>query len=418
MPGLTDQGALREVYRFGFLAETGLRGTGGLGAVVNPKGYENVTCRFGRAKREDKRQMNSRRATYRTRPGEKSFELRGKLQVNENFYADWKGPLASCLGKELAASTLVLSGGTGTVNGATLTSGTPDPIVRVGLSNGLFYIVPLKSFNSGTGAIVWGYTLPALGGATITSVQNANQRAGGCFIETLDAPTTFTVEVDQGAEPDQVPCIGQGCIPEMSVDFKTEDGEGRLGVDFGFTGVDWNQTQGANVADPGLWTQDFVPYFVDVAVQSITTPALLTQRLAVEASFKLSPEWRMMRAAQSRLSTGANPGSAVYNIKRAAPLLEDIELSLGISAAAEVTARTNHGTSNMVYLCFYDGDPSATGTRALAFHWRETHRNDDPETADVGGINGQKIRMKSEDPTDVDAIGNFKTRLAVAAFMN
>lgn len=416
---LEDQGALTDVQSWAFAPEAdAVRGTPG--TWVNGRGYAESTRRFGRSKRVNNTQKNSRRATYASKPGQKFFELNTKIICTEYVYADYADVFASALGEELDAETLVLNGGTGTVNGATLTSGVPDPVVRVGLSNGLFRIVPLKSYNSGTGAVVWGYTLPALGGATITSVQNANQRAGGAFIESLAPPTAFAVESSQGeGEPsgNQVPATGQGCMPNLSLEFS--DMEMHLEFTLQWQGCDWFISPApSNIEDPvNNWTSDFTVQACDVLFQSITTPAAPEYQHISSLNMKLSPEWLPLPGTLSRLSTGANPGSAIFNYKRGAPFEELIELGMRLVDPDWLAARTAE-THGMLMFTFYDGDPGATGTRAIAILFRDVCLDDDPTEEDNGGVMSNKLVFKVEDPIDADAIGTLKTRCSIHFFMN
>lgn len=415
--GLTDQGALTQVQRWNHAVEaTTVRGTPG--AFTNGRHYAETTRKFGRNKRANNTQMNSRRATYGSRPGSKYANLDTKLIATEYLYADYKDILATVLGKELSASTLVLSGGTGTVNGCTLTSGVPDPVVRVGLSNGLFYIVSVKSFNVGTKAIVWGYTLPPLGGATITSVTNANQRAGGCFVESLDPPSSFCVESDQGDEPDQVGVRTKGCIPELSLSF---DMAKHLEFALKWTGVDWDDPETApptELADPvNDGAADFSSWQCDVLFQSITTPALPNQQTISTLAVKLSPAWLMLDGTASRLSTGANPGSPTFNIKRGAPFEELLQMGMRLANKAWITSRSA-GDKGQLLFTWYDGDPGQTGTRAIALHFRETELDDDPEEGDNGGVMGHGLQFKIYDPIDADAVVTLKTRCSLHIFNN
>lgn len=415
---LTDQGALSDVQLMAFAPEaSAVRGTPG--TYVNGRGYAELKRRYGRTKRVNNTQKNTRRATYASRPGQKYFELSGKVIVTEYFYTDWKGPVASNLGKELSASTLVLTGGTGTINGCTLTSGVPDPIVRVGLSNGLFYIVPVKSYNSGTGAVVWGFTLPALGGATITSVTNANQRSGGCFVESLDPPTAFAVESSQGTgEPsgNQRPCTGQGCVPDISLNFS--DMNKHLEFDLTWRGIDWfNSPAPSNLADPsGQWSSDFTVQQCDVLFQSITTPAVADYQNVSSLKIKFGSEWIFLGGTVSRLSTGANPGSATFNIKRGTPFMELIEMGMRLVDPDWLAARTAK-THGMLMFTFYDGDPGQTGTRAISILFRDATLDDDPTEDDNAGVTADGLQFKIEDPIDADATGTLKTRCAIAVFM-
>lgn len=403
---LTEQGALVDVQLHNHAPEdAALRGTPG--TYINVRGTAEAKRRFGRLKRANNTQKNSRRATYASRPGEKFFELRFKLILCETTYTDFKDVFASGLGKELAASPLVMTGGTGTVNGVTITSGVPDPVVRVGLSNGLFYIVPVKSFVAPD--LVFGYTLPALGGATITSVQNANQRSGGCFCESLDPPTSFAVESSQGDnEPsgNQVAVTGQGCLPDISLEF-SEMNE-HLEFDVRLAGVDWfTDPAPGDLADPAnAYSQDFTVQQCDVLFQSITTPALQDFQIVSSVSgIKLSPIWNVLKGTRSRLSSGANPGSSAFNVKRTAFMTQEELISIGFRLADPewIDKRTDkeHG---MLLFVWYDGDPGQTGTRAISLLYRDATLDDDPAEDDNGGISAHTLPFKIEDPVDSDAL--------------
>lgn len=415
---LTDQGALTDVQLIAFSAEaSAVRGTP-TGGWVNGRGYAEGKRRFGKSKRVNNTQKNTRRATYASRPGQKFFEMMCKIIATEFLYADWKAVFASGLGKELAVSPLVLSPGTGTINGCTLSSGTADPIVRVGLSNGLFYIVPIKS-QVGL-VLLWGFTLPALGGATITSVQNANQRSGGCFVESLDPPTSFAVESSQGTgEPsaNQKPATGQGCVPNLSLAFS--DMEKHLEFDLMWQGCDWFTSPApSNLADPsGTWSSDFTVQQCDVLFQSITTPAVADYQQVSSVTMKFSPVFLPLGATLSRLSTGANPGSATFNWKRSAPFVELIEMGMRLVDPDWLAARTAK-THGMLMYTFYDGDPGATGTRSISILYRDATLDDDPSEDDNGGVMAEGLMFKIEDPIDADATGTLKTRCAISMFMS
>lgn len=412
---LTDQGALTLVKRWNHAVEASVV-RGAPGAFTNGRHYGETARKFGRTKRVNNTQMGSRRQTYGSRPGQKNFTLDTRLIATEYLYADYKEVFATVFGKELAASPLVMTGASGTVNGCAITSGIPDPVVRVGLSNGLFFIVPVKSFVAPN--LVFGYTLPALGGATITSVQNANQRAGGCFVESLDPPSSFVVESDQGDEPNSVGVRAKGCIPTMSLGF---DMAKHLEFILGWMGVDWDDptTAPPTELDDAVnnATSDFCAAQCDVLFQSITVPALADQQLVSSLDVKLSPAWSMLDATISRLSTGANPGSAVFNIKRTAPFEELIKMGMRLANKAWITKRSAHEKGQLMYT-WYDGDPGQTGTRAIALHFREVELDDDPVEGDNGGITNHSLDFKVYDPTDADAISTLKTRASLHIFNN
>jgi hypothetical protein len=412
---LTDQGALTQVKRWNHAVEaSAVRGTPG--GFTNGRHSAEGARKFGRNKRANNTQMGSRRQTYGSKPGQKTFSLDTRLIATEYLYTDYKDILATVFGKELAASTLVMTAASGTINGCTITSGIPDPVVRVGLSNGLFYIVPVKSFVAPN--LVFGYTLPALGGATITSVTNANQRAGGCFVESLDAPSSFCVESDQGGEPNQVGVRAKGCIPTMSLGF---DMAKHLEFILNWLGIDWDDptiSPPSQLADPvNNATADFCAAQCDVLFQSITTPVVAAQQQVSTLDIKLSPTWLMLDATQSRLSSGANPGSAIFNIKRSAPFEELIKMGMRLADKAWITSRSA-GTIGQLMFTWYDGDPGQTGTRAIALHFRNAKLDDDPAEGDNGGIMGHNLDFKVEDPIDADAIGTLKTRASLHIFNN
>lgn len=414
---VTEEGALTEVKRWNYAPETSaLRGTPG--TFINPRHYAETTRSYGRGKRANNTQMNSRRATYGSRPHAKTFGLDTKIIATEYLYSDYKQIFASAMGKELAASTLVLTAASGTVNGAILTSGTPDPIVRVGLSDGRFFIVPVKSWNSGTGAITWGVTLPSFIPATITSVQNANQRNGGCFVESLDPATSFVVETDQGAEPNQVAIRALACLPDISLSF---DMGKHLEFLLHMTGYDWNDpvtsppTQLTDVVLDGV--ADFPSWQCDVLFQSITTPALAVQQSISSLGIKFSSPWMPLDAPRGRLATGANPGSPTYNMKRGAPFPDLITMGMRLADAAWITKRSAKEKGQLFY-CWYDGDPGQIGTRAIALHFRQAVLDDDPAEGDNGGITAHTLPFKIEDPLDADAVAQLKTRCTLSIFNN
>jgi hypothetical protein len=412
---LIDQGALTLVKRWNHAVEAAaLRGAPG--AFTNGRHSAEGARKFGRNKRVNNTQMSSRRETYGSKPGAKTFTLDTRLIATEYLYTDYKDIFATVFGKEIAVSPLVMTGASGTINGCAITSGIPDPVVRVGLSNGLFYIVPVKSFVAPN--LVFGYTLPALGGATITSVQNANQRAGGCFVESLDPPSSFCVESDQGGEPNQVGVRAKGCIPNMSLGF---DMAKHLEFVLGWLGVDWDDpttSPPSQLADPvNNATADFCAAQCDVLFQSITVPDLATQQQVSTLDIKLSPVWSLLDATTSRLSTGANPGSPIFNIKRTAPFEELIKMGMRLSDKAWITKRSAHEKGQLMYT-WYDGDPGQTGTRAIALHFREAELDDDPTEGDGAGIMGHGLEFKVLDPLDADAIGTLKTRASLHIFNN
>lgn len=424
MAALTEQGALVDVQLHNHAPEdAALRGTPG--TYINVRGTAEAKRRFGRLKRANNTQKNSRRATYASRPGEKFFELDFKLILCETTYTDFADVFASGLGEELAASTLVMTAASGTINGCTIQSGNPDPVVRVGLSNGLFYIVPVKSFDDGTGALVFGYTLPALGGASITSVQNANQRAGGCFVESFAPPTSFAVESSQGDnEPsgNQVAVTGQGCIPDISLEF-SEMNE-HLEFSVRFMGVDWFTSPApGDLADPAnAYSQDFTVQQCDVLFQSITTPAVQDfQILSTVSGIKLSPIWNVLKGTRSRLSSGANPGSSAFNVKRTAFMTQEELITIGMRLADPdwIAARTAK-THGMLFFVWYDGDPGQTGTRAISLLYRDVTLDDDPVEDDNGGISAHTLAFKVEDPTDAFALDyeTLRTRCVLSFWNN
>jgi len=206
-------------------------------------------------------------------------------------------------------------------------------------------------------------------------------------------------------------------VPTISLEFS--DMEKHLEFDLAWKGCDWFTSPApANLADPANnWSSDFTVKQCDILFQSITTPTTMTFQLVSSLKAKFSPDWLELGATQSRLSTGANPGSSTFNVKRGAPFVENLEMGMRLADPAWIAARTAK-THGMLFFVFYDGDPGATGTRAISILYRDATLDDDPAEDDNGGVSGHSLPFKIEDPVDADALLQLKTRCAISMWMN
>lgn len=71
---------------------------------------------------------------------------------------------------------LTILPGSETREGCILASGYPGPILRLGIDDGRFVFVPVKSFDAATRTVVWAFTLTLKAGFKIVSIESARRR--------------------------------------------------------------------------------------------------------------------------------------------------------------------------------------------------------------------------------------------------
>jgi len=391
---MAQRGTKSDIKRFAYAPESGgVRGSAS--GWVKPGAFQNLSKNLSTESLEDQRQLTSRKAKFASHIGEKTAEISLSFMLNENIVSDYDDFFECALGTKAANTALAInSGGTNSATVGAISSGVPDPIVKVTYNTGAPDYLPVKTY---TGSVItWGIQ-SNIGARTAASYKNAAQCTGACYYETPGADIiSLAAEVDADQEPGSLGWSVQGLVPSsLALNY---DLAGRCGFDATLTGVDWAQGSVSNTGSPtNTPTSFFLGWNWDVSIQSLSSPAALTKQPVVAVSgVELAPEWIPNTYAAGRTSTGTVPGSSKNGWKRGVSFNAPIQITLDTQAASWITDRFSK-TAFSLFLTGYDGAPSSSSARAVCIWFPEVVLTAQPEPTDINGIEGVQLSFQVQE---------------------
>ncbi len=412
---MAQRGALVDVKRFAYAPETGgVRGNPG--TFVNPTAYSDLAGVAAQEDLPDGRQLGSVKSEFEAHIGMKSASLSFSAKLNENSVTHVGQIIKAALGKQYSQTALVLNA-VGNTNAVTkITSGVPDPIVKITYTTGRPDYLPVKSL---TATDINHAILSRIGARTVNGVFNAKETtspAGACYAKDHTADyLSFKAEVDQGVEPNSNSWQLQGLVPsKCELGFILQD---RVGIDVEMTGVDWSGPAAthANVTDQGAFSKEFLGYVWDCNIQDLGTPVAAVQiPLVAIAGLDFSPTWIPNTYSAGRAANSTLPGSNVNGWKQGIHFTKDLEITVDIIDQAWDTAYQAK-TKFQIFLTGYAGQPGEADTNVMCIWLPEVVLNAKPEETEVNGIMGYKLKFKVKHSLDIQAAQQTS---CVVAFFN
>ena len=411
---MAQRGALSDVKRFAYAPETaGVRGTAG--TFVNPSGYSDLTGLAGQENLPDGRQLGSVKSEFEGHVGMKTASLSFSMKLTENSITHCGQLIKAALGKQYSQTALVLNAAGNTSAVTKITSGVPDPIVKITYTTGRPDYLPVKSY---TATDINHAILSRIAARTVNGVFNAKETtspAGACYAKDHTADyLSFKAEVDQGVEPNSNSWQLQGLVPsKCELAFQLQE---RVGFDIELTGVDWSGPAAthANVTDQGSFSKEFLGYVWDCNIQDLATPVAAVQiPLVAVAGFDLAPTWVPNTYSGGRAANSTLLGSNVNGWKQGIHFTKALEITVDTIDQAWDTAYQSR-TKFQLLLTGYAGQPGDADTNVIVLWCPEVILDEKPEEVDVNGIMGYKLKFKVKHSLDLTAA--HQTSCVVALF--
>ena len=412
---MAQRGALVDVRRFMYAPESGgVRGTPG--TTVNPSAYSDLAGVAAQEDLPDGRQLGAVKSEFEAHIGMKSATLGFSIKLTENSVTHAGQIIKAALGKQYSQTALVLNAVGNTSAVTKITSGVPDPIVKITYTTGRPDYVPVKSL---TATDINHAILSRIGARTVNGVFNAKETstpAGACYAKDHTADyLSFYAELDQGVEPNSNSWQLQGLVPsKCELGFVQQD---RVGFDIEMTGVDWSGPAAthANVTDQGSFSKEFLGYVWDCNIQDLATPVVPTQiPIVAIAGLDLAPTWVPNTYSQGRAASATLPGSNVNGWKQGIHFTKDLEITVDTIDQAWDTGYQAK-TKYQIFLTGYAGQPGQADTNVIAIWLPECILNAKPEETDVNGVVGYKLKFKVKHSLDITAAQQTS---CVVAFFN
>lgn len=394
-----QRGAMAEVKRFNIAPQSGgIRSAAG--TFLNPSGYADLELTPTQAVLKDGRQLNSRKSKHKSFLGEKAIDFSCSAKLHENTCVQYGTIFEGALGKKWANTTLAInSGGTNSVTVGTISSGVPDPIVKIEYTTGLPDYVPVKTYDATT--ITWGIQTRKAA-RTVSAYYNATDRDGECYSQDPAAPTIyFYIEADQGAEPNDLSWTASGFVPTvLELTLPLQD---RAGIAITMTGTDFDDSGSASTPDIIEQTdfdEEFLGYVWDVNIQSLGTPAAPTQQpLVAITGCNFAPTWVKNMYSAGRAASAAIPGSAAQGWKQGVHFDAPLVITLDVQNTAWLAALQAR-TKYQIFLTGYSGQPDdAPSTSVMCVLFREATL-EVIASVDTNGIMGHQLTFTIHESLD------------------
>jgi hypothetical protein len=406
---MAQRGALVAVKRWAYGEEASLAATPA--AWIDPHAYSDTVVTADYVMNVDGRQLGARKKNSRSHKGPKVTKFATKMRITEDSNTILGPFIKAALGLQVADSPLVINaGGTNNVTTGTLTSGTPDPVVKITYDSGVPDYLPVKTYNATT--ITWAIQT-RIAARTVSSYKNANQCTGDCYQQDPTANfVSFSIQADQGSEPDAESYLLQGLVPmKLELELPLQD---RAGFMLEMEGSDWDGPSYAetDIEEQPAFSEEFLGYAWDVHIQSLGSPAAPTQQPLVSISgLNLAPTWIKQAYAKGRTSTGTVPGSDIAGWRQGQHFTQPLVITLDIQDTDWVTAFEAE-TKYLIHMVGYSGDPSDAATKVMTITFFEAYLDKKPEPTDVNGVVGHALTFLISESTDT----THQTQCAVAFF--
>jgi hypothetical protein len=348
-----------------------------------PRGIEDVTATADRDMSADNRQRTSRRAGTAAHLGPKKWELGFKAPLHSATVTDLTSILENVAGATATGSAITA---TGTATTVTKTAGSfGAPLLLLTTASGK-EVRPIKSDDGANAA-----TLAIRGSA----VSSAAENPATYYTATPTATeTTLAAQWDRDGETDTINYEASGGVCDrLALEIDTD---GRVSLDVHLMGADWtqNDTPSETVA-PSALSGHFVGFAAEVALQSISAPAALTQIDMHALSVNLAPTWIARKATRANIA-GVVPGSAVVGWKRGIWFSEPIKLTLSKAASSYQTA-IDARTALGFMVSWSQGGPGATATDVRMALWVPRVVITSAQPTDIDGIEGCELTLEVEE---------------------
>ncbi len=381
------------------------------GTIYRPKGSQDFTPTWGQAALPDARSLDEYMISYPSWPGVKNFSAALLAMVHEATHTEL-APLFKCaLGKRSSTAVLTIkpagahTNGTIEMNDANI----PAPIIQIVGSDAKIYERPIKDFDAGTKIITLAIKLPA--GVLPVTVKNPVTATGDCWQESLDAPATFRVELDQRGQTNETKGLADVCVPsELSLRF---DVQGRLAFGVGWSGAEWTLGAAPNVQAQGKQGEQFLAYNSTCFINDLTAPAVPNKVPLNGFALDLAPEWLPILGQTGVDGNDADPESNLIQWDRGKALMK----GLGLNFASTLGSQRYTDRATMVNKgCFLRFKSRVAGsgnpTRVLSIWYPEITPDNNPTKGANGGIEAETQPFVVGQSTLLSA--NVLTKCAVA----
>jgi hypothetical protein len=377
-----SEGALRQIQRVAVGEEDTTIYTEPL-AFTNPRGLEDVSATADRDMIADNRQRTSRRAGTAAHLGSKKWELGFKAPIHAATVTDLTSILKNAAGASASGSAFTYNDTGSSETTIVKSAGTHDPLMLITTASGK-EVRPVKSVSTNNA------TLAIQASANPSAAENP----ATYYTATPGATeTTLAAHWDRDSEADTVTYEAKGGVCDrLALEIDTD---GRVAFDVHLMGADWTQTGPSGTAAPSALTGHFVGFAAEVALQSISSPAALTQIDMHALSVNLAPTWIARKATRSTAS-GSIPGSAVSGWKRGVWFSEPIKLTVTKASSTWTDAVTDR-TAMAFMVSWSAGGPGASTTdvRMALYVPRVVCTLATP--VDIDGIEGMELTLEVEE---------------------
>lgn len=408
---MAQRGALTSVKRFAFGEEDALGGT--VSVWLDPNAYSDCAYVADYEMLPDQRQRGTRKANHRSHKGQKITQFNFNFKLTEDTDSIYGVLFKAALGTLNANANLAInSGGTNNATTGTISSGVPDPAVKIEYDSGAPDYLPVKTYNGTT--ITWAIQ-NRKASRTISAYKNSTQCSGHSYQQSPSANlVSLGLQCDQGSEPNSESYRMYGLVPQtLELQYSPTD---RAGFAVAMEGTDWEgpSFSETDIEEQPAFNEEFVGWAWDVHIQSLASPSAPVQVPIVAISgLNLCPSWLKNLAAKGRTSSGTIPGSAISNFKQSIHFEAPVVLTIDIQDTAWVTGFEAE-TPYCVHLVGYSGDPSdSAGTKVITITFFRAILDKKPVPTDVsGGIVGYQLPFIIEESSDT----THQTACAVCFF--
>ncbi len=396
---MPQSGALTSVKRFVYGEEDGIGGV--VSVWIVPSAYQDLAAVADYTQLPDNRQLGRRKAKKHAHKGPKITQFSVNFKLTEDtdaLYGPW---FKAALGKRNANANLAANlAGTNNASGGAISSGVPDPVIKVEYSTGAPDYLPVKTRN-GAGFV---FAIQSrIGARTVTAYKNTTQCGGHSYQQDPTASTVYlAVQLDQGDEPDAESYLLQGLTPrQLELQFATGD---RVGFALAADGSDWDgpSYDATEVEDPPEFDEEFLGYVWDVHLQAMNPPSAPVQlRLISITGVNLTPSWIRNTYAKGRTPSGAVPGSDISGFRQNTHFDAPLVLTVDTQDTAWVDDFEEE-TELCLHLVGYSGDPGdAAGVHVITITYFQVVIDKKPTPTDTNGQLGYQLACFVEESLDM-----------------
>lgn len=374
------------------------------GAYVNPKAYQNVTITVDRDMLPDERHLNTLKDQYVDHPGMHVAEASADFPLHTTSATDLNDVLTAALGEKVAASPLTFASASTNVS-VTISAGVFDGIQKATTNIGTRYR-PLKSVAGGTVG-TWAIKTPV--GETVSDVDNASDSSGTAYKEKPDGTVgTLTLEFDRAGQSGELKGHIKGAVP-TELDF-AYDLSKRIMVSAKFKGAAWDHGTAANVADPSTFSDQFLGWSAECAIQDLAVPVVLTEKRLRALSFKIGHEFIPVEGTMGLSGTTVPETPITGWIRSVFP--NEVKFTI-VDETTPLTTWINNVTNQTAYQFFANfmpGTPGVASSVKAISVWIPRIIATKAVPVDVNGYEAVEVTAKIEQ-ADLAAADNLRRKL-------